>query len=726
MAEEKILISIQINDKDAKKGADGAVKSLSRLERAQKELNYQLSEEGKELARVKAATNDQILANNLAAKSAVNMAKGIKQSRAQSGLNNAILLETSRLASDAGYGFTAIANNLSQVITLFSSFTKTAGGVGNSLKELGKSLIGSGGFLIAIQLLIAFGPQIFAFFERLLGFTREMREAFEGAAKTVSDSAGSFEVYVRTLQDSTKSQEEQNDAIKALNKEFPEYVKQLKDADLSLKDVANQTKEATKITNQYREAILKQAMSRQAQIKIEESAAKIIEIQIEREAKARDKGYDSLLAAETRFTELSNKKTKQRLDYKEKAEFQRLKNIVNLNQDELEEENERIDSLIEFVDIEIKQDKKKAKSKRETNRIFKTADLDFEKETQQSRERLLKDFIKDEEAQINLKFNGIRERARLKQQEFEQDQKRRLDDFLKSNATEEQKADAVKRFDKEIAASKESLASYEVQLEGEKNSTIAKLRVQQAQKIQDIDRENQYKRNETLQREADQEILNEGIKARNLFDLRGEQLDKEQERLKLALDNENLTFNERVNLEKQLTDVEQEQSDRRIQIAELEAQAKRQTLEVTASALLAFGNLVGKETGAGKALAVAGTLISTYLSAQKAYESQFAPLALVDSPVRGAIAAAAAVASGLANVKAILSVKTPNDKSQGAAASRTIQAPSFNVVGASQTSQLAEAVATQEAKPVKAFVVGKDISTQQELDRNITRTASFG
>jgi hypothetical protein len=39
---------------------------------------------------------------------------------------------------------------------------------------------------------------------------------------------------------------------------------------------------------------------------------------------------------------------------------------------------------------------------------------------------------------------------------------------------------------------------------------------------------------------------------------------------------------------------------------------------------------------------------------------------------------------------------------------------------------LAEAVSTQQATPVRAFVVGKDISTQQELDRNITNTASFG
>jgi hypothetical protein len=179
-----------------------------------------------------------------------------------------------------------------------------------------------------------------------------------------------------------------------------------------------------------------------------------------------------------------------------------------------------------------------------------------------------------------------------------------------------------------------------------------------------------------------------------------------------------------MNLQKQLTDVEQQQTDARIKIAELEALSKRELLDQTANALMAFSNLAGKETGVGKGLAVASTLISTYSAAQKAYESQFLPIPTVNSPLRGALAAATAVASGLGNVKEILKVKTPNDKSQGG--KTTIQAPDFNVVGASQTSQLAQTVATQQAKPVKAFVVGKDISTQQELDRNITNTASFG
>lgn len=48
-------------------------------------------------------------------------------------------------------------------------------------------------------------------------------------------------------------------------------------------------------------------------------------------------------------------------------------------------------------------------------------------------------------------------------------------------------------------------------------------------------------------------------------------------------------------------------------------------------------------------------MVSTYFAAQKAFESQFKPLATVDSPVRGAAAAAIAVAQGLARVAAIKS-----------------------------------------------------------------------
>jgi hypothetical protein len=53
-------------------------------------------------------------------------------------------------------------------------------------------------------------------------------------------------------------------------------------------------------------------------------------------------------------------------------------------------------------------------------------------------------------------------------------------------------------------------------------------------------------------------------------------------------------------------------------------------------------------------------------------------------------------------------------------------APSFNVVGASATNQLAQTIGNQQQQPIKAFVVANDVTTQQGLDRNIVSSASIG
>jgi len=52
--------------------------------------------------------------------------------------------------------------------------------------------------------------------------------------------------------------------------------------------------------------------------------------------------------------------------------------------------------------------------------------------------------------------------------------------------------------------------------------------------------------------------------------------------------------------------------------------------------------------------------------------------------------------------------------------------PSFNVVGASETNQLAQSIGQDEKQPIKAFVVSNDVSDAQSLDRNIIESASIG
>jgi len=53
-------------------------------------------------------------------------------------------------------------------------------------------------------------------------------------------------------------------------------------------------------------------------------------------------------------------------------------------------------------------------------------------------------------------------------------------------------------------------------------------------------------------------------------------------------------------------------------------------------------------------------------------------------------------------------------------------APSFNVVGPSGANQIAESIAGKETQPLKAFVVGSDVTTQQGLNRGIVQNATLG
>ena len=118
---------------------------------------------------------------------------------------------------------------------------------------------------------------------------------------------------------------------------------------------------------------------------------------------------------------------------------------------------------------------------------------------------------------------------------------------------------------------------------------------------------------------------------------------------------------------------------------------------------------------------IASATIDTYKAAQSAFAS-----GSKISPIFGAISAAGAVAAGLLNVKKIASSQfkgtTPDTTAPpppaALAASGSVSAPNFNIVGNANQSQ------TDSLQPQKVYVVSKDVTTQQELDRNTIATAS--
>lgn len=68
---------------------------------------------------------------------------------------------------------------------------------------------------------------------------------------------------------------------------------------------------------------------------------------------------------------------------------------------------------------------------------------------------------------------------------------------------------------------------------------------------------------------------------------------------------------------------------------------------------------------------------------------------------------------------------SPGPVGGGGGGSAASTPPSFNVVGASSTNQLAQTIGNQQNTPVQAYVVSNDVTTAQALDRNIIRGASL-
>lgn len=123
--------------------------------------------------------------------------------------------------------------------------------------------------------------------------------------------------------------------------------------------------------------------------------------------------------------------------------------------------------------------------------------------------------------------------------------------------------------------------------------------------------------------------------------------------------------------------VEGELSKARIAIAQNEKQAKIATLNEIGSALGAFSELAGKETVAGKALAIAQATISAYTGIANVWGAPSPYPEPYGTAIKIASTAAVA-ASAFANIKKIVSVKVPT-KSGGGGAGGAGSAPSASI-----------------------------------------------
>jgi len=228
----------------------------------------------------------------------------------------------------------------------------------------------------------------------------------------------------------------------------------------------------------------------------------------------------------------------------------------------------------------------------------------------------------------------------------------------------------------------------------------------------------------------DQEKLYKDLELKKEFD----KLTFEEQRTILT-ERETALLNDELLTEEQRTTLKQQYADARIKIDELEAQAKAKMVAAIGQTLATASELLGKNTLAGKAMAIAATTVDTLQSSMSAYKGMVAVIPGPAGIVAGGVAAAGAIATGLATVKKIVSVKVPGGGGGGGGSAPSISAsstggggsaaPTFNVVGNAGVNQIAQTLGNQQP-PIQAYVVANNVTTQQSLDRNIVSNASLG
>jgi hypothetical protein len=159
---------------------------------------------------------------------------------------------------------------------------------------------------------------------------------------------------------------------------------------------------------------------------------------------------------------------------------------------------------------------------------------------------------------------------------------------------------------------------------------------------------------------------------------------------------------------------------------------KKKRTEETIGLLSNLGAIVGQQTAAGKALAIATALINTYQGASEALKEK-STLPAPFSTIARFAAAGAIIANGIRTVKQITAVKVPSGGGGGGgqggsnpiSGTAPVTAPIQQGVSVQQTA-VTNGVNIKNTDAIKAYVVERDITDSQDRINKIKAAATFG
>jgi hypothetical protein len=304
----------------------------------------------------------------------------------------------------------------------------------------------------------------------------------------------------------------------------------------------------------------------------------------------------------------------------------------------------------------------------------------------------------DERARAQILQDSANERKRIEALKVNAETKLQL--ILEINRKE---ANDIAALDEEIEVQKKEKAAERL---------AANLEAMTAKMEEDAEKKAEEKE---LQLELEEELAEE---ERTRFESELAYLDEQYKaRLSVAAGNEALQLEVTRSYEKQKSALVREENQQRLAIA--------------GSLLGQASQLFAKHTAAYKVLATAQATIQTFQSAQGAFTGMVSSIPGPVGIALGIAAAAAAVASGIANIKKIVSTKVPGAEggggggipSVGASAPAPVQ-PQAQVNGTfldqGSINNIGSAVSN------RAYVVSEDVANDQERITRLNRAARLG
>lgn len=269
--------------------------------------------------------------------------------------------------------------------------------------------------------------------------------------------------------------------------------------------------------------------------------------------------------------------------------------------------------------------------------------------------------------------------------------------------------DAVKRYQDDNAKLTEVRLALEEQFRAARQA--------QEEKFKEEDEKKKFEEDEAA---LELKIANEQL----AYEERLAAIDQEQALFQMALDNKLISETE---YNAKILALAQS----RMMIREQEAAHQRAVTSAIGDALSTLSEIAGKQTALGKALAIASTTINTYQSAIGAFKGMVTTIPGPVGIALGAVAAAGAIATGIAAVKKIVSTKIPGGGGGDSGATPSaIAAPAAPITPSTQSTKIdassTEDIGNSLKGGVKTFVVDADTQNARDRQARLERAATLG